>query len=304
MRKISLSGSRLIRVSAILIVLLLVALYIGLPTAMAIVAIVPDNNVAGSPPSGFALVELHTTDAVKLRAWYAEPQNGFVIILVHGSGGGRNTVRSYAEMLRDNGYGVLAVSMRGYEDSEGRINRLGWKGTFDIEAAVEYLLLQPAVRAIGALGFSMGGEILLGAASNCTAIQAIAVEGATSRDVNEFTSLPMNMPWYRNFTHRVFSFMVGIMSGDEMPPPLAESIVAAKNTSFLFIAAGNNGDEVAFNQFFYNSTSSRSAIWIVPNVDHTGGFSRDPKEYEQRIVGFFNTTLLGFGNSLDMGATP
>lgn len=285
----------LMRVIGLVLLLTLIVLYIGFPTVMALAAVTPDRAVIGEPPDGFVSVTLSTDDDIQLGAWYAEPTNGAVIILVHGAGGGRESMRSYAAILQKHGFGVLAVSMRGYGDSEGRINRLGWEGTHDIGAAVDFLTARDNVDFIGGLGLSNGGEILLGAASRYPAIQAIVADGSTFRCPAEYAALPMNRYLYRNFTHHVFSFMVGLFSGDTPPEmPLLDSIQAAETTSFLFIAAGNDDDERAFNELFYAAASERSSLWVIPEVGHTGGFNRYPDEYEERVIDFFNYKQLGF----------
>ena len=284
---------RLLQITLILIIVLLIALYIGFPTAMAMAAIAPDEGNAGEVPAVFTEVTLTRRDGLQLGAWYAEPQNGVVIILVHGAGSGRNSVREYATLLQENGFGVLALSVHGYDDSEGHINRLGWNGTPDIGAAVDFLTGREGVESIGGLGLSMGGEILLGAASEYPTIQASAVEGATLRGFNDYVSLPSNRPLYRNFTHRVFTFMVGILSGDEQPEPtLLQSVQAAESTSFLFIAAGTDETEIAYNSLFDQAVSERSRLWIIPNVGHTGGYRYDPEGYTQQLVEFFSDALV------------
>lgn len=283
---------RLLIILTVVVIVLLAAVYIGMPTVMAVAAVTPSGGSPGDPPESFESVSLTTRDGVRLAAWYAESQNGVAIILVHGAGSGRESTGAYARMLHDNGFGVLAVSLRGYSESEGRINRLGWNGTQDIGAAVDYLVHRDEVEAIGALGLSMGGEVLLGAAFAYPEIRAVVADGATFRAVNEYTALSFNEPLYRNFTHRVFSFMVGLFSGDSPPePPLLESIRLAETTAFLFIAAGNDTTEIDFNTFYHETLPDRSRLWVIPNIEHTGGFAADPDAYTQRVVEFYNQTL-------------
>ncbi|MBL8161663.1 MAG: alpha/beta fold hydrolase [Anaerolineae bacterium] len=293
MKRFSLSRGFVFRVVVTLVIVVIVALYIGMPLVMAVAATAPDGGAAGEPPQGFSEVRVPTDDGAELVGWYAEPDNGALILVVHGAGGGRGSTRSYAAMLRERGFGVLALSVRGYDDSTGRINRLGWNGTRDIAAAMQFLQKRESVQAVGGLGLSMGGEILLGAASSFPTLQAIVADGATFRAVNDYIELPMNQPWYRNFTHHIFSFMVGAISGETQPSPtLVKSIADAQTTSFLFIAAGNDDDEGLFNQMFHDAAPDRSSLWIIPQVNHTSGFSSDPAAYEQRVIEFFSAALL------------
>ncbi len=64
-----------------------------------------------------------------------------------------------------------------------------------------------------------------------------------------------------------------------------------QSTRYLLIAAGNNRLETAFNQLFARTISSRAALWVAPGVDHTGAFARNPQEYEQRVVDFFQSAF-------------
>jgi pimeloyl-ACP methyl ester carboxylesterase len=294
MKKISLTRGFVVRVVVILIIVVLIALYIGMPLVMAVAATSPGGGAAGDLPDGYSAVRLPTADGAELGGWYAEPDNGALILLVHGAGGGRGSTRAYADMLPTHGFGVLAISVRGFDDSTGRINRLGWSGTRDIAAAMQFLQTRESVQAVGGLGLSMGGEILLGAASSFPALRAIVADGATFRAIDDYVTLPMNQPLYRNFTQHVFSLMGAAISGEAQPSPtLVKSIEDAQTTSFLFIAAGNDDDEGLFNQMFHEAAPDRSSLWIIPQVNHTGGFSGDPDAYEQRVIVFFSAALLG-----------
>ncbi len=160
------------------------------------------------------------------------------IILLHGAGGSREAMRPVADMLRRHGYGVLALDQRGHGSSGGATNRLGWQGTIDVGAAVDYLQDRGGVKAIGGLGWSMGGEVLLGAAADYPAIKAIVAVGAWRRSTGELLALPSERPLVRNFTARVMYATVQLLSGDRPPKPLLDSMVAAGSTAFLLIAGG------------------------------------------------------------------
>jgi hypothetical protein len=42
-------------------------------------------------------------------------------------------------------------------------------------------------------------------------------------------------------------------------------------------------------------------IWFIPEAKHVGGFDLHPEEYEQRVVAFFDESLLG---GTQYGTTP
>lgn len=280
----------LIRGCLIIFVLLAVLVYLVMPIAFAFYATRPLSSSVGAPPDGYEAVSLITEDGVKLAAWYAPPENGAVLILVAGASGTRKSMRSYATMLREHGFGILSLDLRGHGESEGNSNQYGWEGTQDIGAAVNFLREQEEVLSIGGLGTSLGGEILLGAASSYPEIQAIVSDGASFRSVEEYTALSYQRPLYRNFTTRVLYFGVALFSGDEPPLPIHKSIVAAPNTHFLFIAGDDNNVEVDYNEYFADLTGGD--LWIAPRVGHVQAFGHYPEEYTQRVITFFEATLL------------
>ncbi len=283
---------RVLRWALFLIAAVLVVVYLALPIGVGVSAVLPVKETVGAPPPGFESITLLTDDQVRLAAWYKPPLNGATIILIHGAGGSREGMRPYAEMLARHGYGVLALDLRGHGASAGRTNRFGWQGTHDVGAAVVFLQRHDEVKAIGGLGSSMGGEVLLGAASQYPAIKAIVADGATTRSLDELLALPSERPLVRNFTARVMYATVQILSGETPPVPLLNSMIAAPSTLYLLIAAGDSDLEVAFNELFAASTPDRSQLWVAPQAPHTGAFGLYPDEYEQRVIAFFNRALL------------
>ena len=91
---------------------------------------------------------------------------------------------------------------------------------------------------------------------------------------------------------------VQIISGDAPPRTIVDSIsdVKVNNTKFLFIAAGGLQEEIEYNTLFLKKAGKGADLWIVPKAKHTDAFSRYPKEYEKRIIDFFENSLLGNWN--------
>ncbi|MDV2481852.1 alpha/beta fold hydrolase [Methanoculleus sp. Wushi-C6] len=283
---------RILRRVLVLVLLAIFVLYLVLPAALGIFAVLPLREEVGAPPEGFREVTLTSDDGIVLEAWYAPPDNGAAIVLIHGAGASREAVRPYAAMLARHGYGVLALDLAGHGGSGGPTNRFGWGGTRDVGAAVEFLEAQEGVDAIGGMGLSLGGEVLLGAASEYPQVRAIVADGATQRSVEELHALESERPLYRSFTARVLYGVVQIASGTAPPEPLLDSMAAAESTGFLLIAGGNVPQEVAFNEVFTRTAGERAQLWVAPDAGHTGAFGRHPAGYEERVIAFFDTALL------------
>jgi pimeloyl-ACP methyl ester carboxylesterase len=275
----------------ILVLIAIVGLYLVLPASFGIFAVLPVRTTVGYKPQGFENVTFQTEDGVELHAWHHPAANGKAIILMHGAGSSRESVRGYAEMLARHGYGVLVVDMRGHGESQGKINRLGWQGSLDVGGAVKFLEGRNDVQAIGGLGISMGAEVLLGAASQFPSIRAIAADGATRRSTEELLALESERPLVRNFTARVMYATVRLASGTAPPKPLLDSMIESGTTRFLLIAGGGNPLEVAFNELYADTLGNRAELWIAPQAEHVGAFRKYPAEYEQRVIAFFEAAL-------------
>jgi len=161
-----------------------------------------------------------------------------------------------------------------------------------VGAAVKFLEAQDGVDAIGGMGLSLGGEVLLGAASKYPQVTAIVADGATQRSVEELYALESERPLYRNFVTRVLYGVVQIASGTAPPDPLLDSMAAAESTRFLLIAGGSVPREVAFNEVFAWTVGERALLWVAPDAGHTGAFGRHPGEYEERVIAFFDAALM------------
>ena len=59
------------------------------------------------------------------------------------------------------------------------------------------------------------------------------------------------------------------------------------------IWAPNGGNIEHMSKEYYELASSSSKqIWEMPTAKHVGGIYDQPAEYERRVVGFFDDTLL------------
>ncbi len=286
---------RALRLVAIAAVALVVIVFLVVPVGFAAYASLPHNRAIGPPPTGFTNVSLVAADGVPLAAWYAPPRNGAAIVLLHGGTDSREGVRAHASMLRDAGFGVLALDLRGHGASGGHGNAFGWEGTRDVQAAVAYLQGDESVRAIGGLGLSLGGEVLLGALNATPALGAVASEGATYRSTAEYLALPGldDLP-HSGFPRLVYA-ATGLFTGDAPPVPIVDSIADAPDVRLLLIASGREPNEVAYNTRFAAVAGDRAQLWVVPDAGHTGALSGHPDEYTRRVTTFFRNALLARG---------
>lgn len=284
---------RMLRIILKTIGILILLVYVAVPVGFGIYSTRRFPHEVGNPPERFEEVSLTTTDGVSLAAWYAPPENGAAIVLLHGATSSREAVRGYAEVLEREGFGVLALDLRGHGESGGDgVNTFGWNGTEDVRAAVEYLERKEGVSRIGALGLSLGGEVLLHAAAAYPGIEAVMADGATFLSLEDYLALPTNRSFVRSYTNRVVFATAEVFGG---PPPkerIVDSIVEAKDTRFLLVAGGLVKNEVDYNSLFAKIDESRCDLWIAEGAGHTEAFIREPEGYAERMIRFFERGLL------------
>ena len=81
---------------------------------------------------------------------------------------------------------------------------------------------------------------------------------------------------------------------NNLPPADLRSLVpkiAPRRALFVYGERGQSVEEPA-NRAFYTDAREPKAIWEVPQAGHVGGLEARPKEYESRVVGFFDGALL------------
>jgi dienelactone hydrolase len=232
-------------------------------------------------------VEFTTSDGLRLRGWYVASRNGAAVI----SFPGRASSQKRAKMLARHGYGVLVFDRRGEGESEGDPNLLGWQGDRDIHAAVEFLQSRPDVdpARIGGIGLSVGGENMIEAASESSALRAIVSEGASARSVRD--DLDNDVHWQNVLGDGVATAATALFT-DNLPPQKLRKLVPKINGAVFFVygAKGQPAERPA-NRAFYAAARGPKEIWAVPGSGHIGGIDAQPRDYERRVVGFFDRYL-------------
>ena len=234
-------------------------------------------------------VEFKTSDGLRLKGWYIRSRNGAAVVSVPG----RGSSQKRAKLLAKHGYGVLVFDRRGEGESEGDPNVFGWQGERDIHAAVKYLQTRPDVdpHRIGGIGLSVGGEMLIEAAAESRALRAIVSEGASARSIRD--DVDNHVSWQNIVGDSVATSATALFT-DNVPPRTLRSL-APKISGAAFFVYGGRGQpaEEPANRAFYKAARGPKEIWEVPGSGHIGGIDAQPAEYEQRVVGFFDRTLLG-----------
>ena len=234
-------------------------------------------------------VTLQTSDGLELAAWYVPSRNGAAVI----SYPTRQGKLAQARMLVRHGYGVLLLDARGYDGSEGDPNLFGWDDAKDIDAAVAWLQSRPDVNdgRIGGIGFSVGGEAMIDAAASNTGLRAVVSEGAGVRSIRE-DLIRGPRGWFALPEAAVQTGALAVMSGTPPPPALDDlaARIAPRPLFLIYAGQGVGGEEL--NPEYFEAASQPKTLWKIDEAVHVGGLDARPREYEERVVGFFDRALL------------
>ncbi len=238
-------------------------------------------------------VVVTTDDGLELTATYVPSRNRAAVLLFPGASRSEE-----ARMLLAHGYGVLLLDPRGQGRSDG--DSVRWAGDQDVLAGVAYLRKRPDVDAdrVGAIGFSVGGEMLLRAAAQSDTIRAVVSEGAGESVGESDISGPARI--LVDPSQAVMTIATTVFSNHRPPPPIVDHIGAIAPRPVLLIYADPGiGGENTRQPIYYAAAGEPKSIWKVPGSDHTGGIDAAPLEYERRVVDFFDDALLQNDNSLE-----
>ena len=150
---------------------------------------------------------------------------------------------------------------------------------------------------IGAIGLSVGGEMLIHAAAHSDAFKAIVSEGASGQSMRDGLA---NGDTLDSVLGGGVNTLAVALFTNTLPPPSLKSEIPkiAPNAVFLvYSEKGQGGSERKPNKLFYVAAREPKQIWQVPNSQHIAGITTEPAEYERRVVGFFDRTLLKKGTT-------
>jgi uncharacterized protein len=277
----------LIAVGAVLGLMVVSSLAIGYGTTRVARAVVPPDRLGVAHED----VTFTTSDGLDLKGWYIPSRNGAAVI----SFPGRNGPQKQARMLARHGYGVLLFDRRGEGESEGDPNAWGWGGGADVKAAIAYLQRRPDVDPdrIGGIGLSVGGEMMIETAAETDELAAVVSEGAGPRSVYEDMDLdsPALEKWTLGAAMAVARTVSTAVSANHAPPANLRDLAAKVEQPLLLIAAPNSPHGEKLNRGYAQAAGDSAELWEIPESRHVDGIDARPREYEQRVVGFFDQAL-------------
>jgi dipeptidyl aminopeptidase/acylaminoacyl peptidase len=284
----------------------IVALVTGLATAYVGTAVLsgalyaralthPGCGDTGATPADLGIegaqdVAYPSHDEMTLQAWYLPPQNGVVIILLPGLGGGRDGMLREGAILARHGYGLLMTETRSCAHPEGQTS-LGYYEAKDLQEAVTWVLDRPGVEQVGVLGYSLGGiTATLGAAED-ERIEAVVAEGGfydLAADI--INAGGTNSSWETIMFQTIlvyFRLETGVNARDVSPISVIDRI--SPRPLLLIYGALEAGETHPQEQLA--RAGEPKDLWIVPGAWHGGYLDVAAEEWERRVAAFFGSAF-------------
>jgi hypothetical protein len=248
-----------------------------------------------------ALTDIAITarDGVVLRAWSIRPRdsNGEAVLLLHGLGDNRGGTNGYAELLLSHGFSVLMPDARAHGASGGELATFGLLESDDIHRCLDWLEQKDHPKCIFGLGESMGAALLLQSLRSESRFCAVAAESsfASFREIG-YDRVGQTFgtgPWLGRTVLRPiieFAFLYALwkykLPFDKVSP---EEVVAETKVPVFLIHGQSDSNIPVRHSRLIAARNPSVVLWEVPGADHCGAIGADPAEFNEKLLGWFDT---------------
>ena len=243
----------------------------------------------------FEEVSFASSDGTPLKGWFVPSPAGSDVTLVvcHGRGACRSDVLPYTHHLASRGgYNLFYFDFRNHGESGGEKTSLGRLESLDLEAALDWVKKEKpaAARRVGLYGVSMGAAVAILAAARRPEFEAVAAESAFTsvyRSIRRYGFLFYKLPgWTMRYTYWCIRFRLGFDPEKWSP----ERVVDRISPRPLFLLQGGSDRRVPPTEGdrLFSLAGEPKSLWTVPDGDHAGLWKAAGREYEDRLLAFFD----------------
>jgi hypothetical protein len=113
------------------------------------------------------------------------------------------------------------------------------------------------------------------------------------RSVRETIDSPSGDKWLAAPFKLVETVATAVFHDQAPPANLSDLVAKVAPRPLLLMYSGNGvGGEIQLNPQFFRAAGAPKTLWKIPGAGHAGGIRAQPREYERRVVGFFDAALL------------
>ncbi len=221
------------------------------------------------------------------------PWNGRAVLLLHGVADSHRGMRGVAALLAQNGYRVLSPDSRGHGASEGdALISYGLREREDLRQWVDWIAQEWKPSASFGLGASMGAAILLQTLPTEPRLAAAVAEAPFSsfravayhrvRQAGTLFFAPSVEPAL------IYTRLRYDLDLNEASPESA--LRAASQPVLLIHGLEDHNIPPEHSARLMAARPQQTELWTVPGGHHVDAFGVASKEYESRVLAFFERT--------------
>jgi uncharacterized protein len=243
----------------------------------------------------FEPISFTSADGLVLRGWWLpQDQPRGVLIGCHGHGGSKDDMLGIGTNVWRAGYSVLLFDFRGRGESDPWPQTLVSREVDDLHAAVAFAAARAPQARIGVVGFSMGASVAILAAASEPRLAAVVADSAFTcgRDVvahNIRTVLRLPTAVLVMAADEVVHLRHGYRFSQARPLDVIGQI--APRPLLIIHGAGDSLVPVAHAQRLAQAAGEPRELWIIPEVEHCGGYFLDRPTYCRRVIAFLDQYL-------------
>ena len=255
----------------------------------------PQLRAVNDPPDDlpFETLRIQRANGGSVAAWFAAGhacQGG--VLLVHGIRSDRRQMLDRARFLFAAGYSVLLIDLQAHGETPGQQITFGYRESFDVDAAVDYLNARLDGRPVGVIGASLGGAAALLGESPVDA-DAVVLEGVYSsieQAVGNRIAIRLGEfgRWLAPFLVWQVEPRLGVRP-DELAPAAAIHRLDAP----VMIIAGTEDKRTRPDESkaLYLRAKSQKRLWLINGARHEDFHRHAPADYERQVLNFFDHYL-------------
>lgn len=235
-------------------------------------------------------VSILAKDGVTLNAWWLSPKqpSGRAVIVCHGVADSAYGAMGYSLLFLRNGYAVLVPESRGHGESAGFVTY----GVLEADDVVRWLHWTKGAGVNEAFGFgeSLGGSILLQSLARGADFRALIAESAYSSFeaiAEERVGRAIHEPAAYILVKEGL-FYTRLRYGVTLSEARTDIAIKQARIPILLIHGEADDETSPANSIrLAHANPAVVRLWLVPGAKHTGAYAANPREFEARVLQWF-----------------